>query len=87
MIKKSFRDTYNTGNLPVKKKGWMMDAQSNWPWHITHWDNWGDVSPKYLTVKDTFEGETQTKILGKEFKEIHPQVKTTGYEGVFYEAT
>lgn len=87
MIDKSFRVIHNTGQFPVKKKGWMMESGSNWPWHITHWDNWGDVSPKYLAVKDTFKGETQMKILGKEFKKIQLQVKPTGYDGVFYELT
>ena len=86
MIKKSFRVIYKAGKLPVKKKGWMMEDKSNWPWHITHWDNWGDVTPEYLTVKDTFKGETQIKILAKIFKDRSLQVKTTGDKGIIYEA-
>lgn len=88
MIEKSFRVIYHAGKLPVKKKGWMMEPKSNWPWHITHWDNWGDVIPEYLTDKKTgFNGESRMKILAKNSEDRSLQVKVNGYKGVLYELT
>ena len=63
MVNKSFRIIDIASTLQTKKKAWMRDFGSNWPWHITFWDNSWDCMPKYLKAKDIFEGESQVKIL------------------------
>jgi hypothetical protein len=63
MINKSFRVIDIASKLQIKKKAWMKESGSNWPWHITFWDHSSDRRPEYLTVKDTFEGDNQMKIL------------------------
>lgn len=63
MVNKSIRIIDIASTLQTKKKAWMRDFGSNWPWHITFWDSAWDCMPKYLKAKDTFEGESQVKIL------------------------
>ena len=67
MIANSFRVIDIASKLQIKKKAWMKEFGSNWPWHITFWDHSSELRPKFLTVKDTFEGDHQIKILSAGF--------------------
>ena len=70
MIKKSFRVIDIASKLRRKKMGWMKESGSNWPWHITFWDHSCDPRPEYLTVKDTFKGDNQMKILSEGYSYV-----------------
>ena len=70
MIRKSFRVIDIASKLRRKKMGWMKESGSNWPWHITFWDHSSDRRPEYLTVKDTFEGDNQIKILSEVYSYV-----------------
>jgi len=70
MIKQSFRVIDIASKLQIKKKGWMKDAGSNWPWHITFWDHQSECRPEYLRTKDTFEGDNQLKILSSDYSYV-----------------
>jgi hypothetical protein len=88
MIKKSFRVIDIASKLRRKKMGWMKESGSNWPWHITFWDHSSDRRPEYLTVKDTFEGENQIKILSEGYSYVGVSklsVKNTVDEDMKYE--
>jgi hypothetical protein len=90
MIKKSFRVIDIASKLRRKKMGWMKESGSNWPWHITFWDHSSDRRPEYLTVKDTFEGDNQMKILSKVYSYLGVsklRVNKIGDKGIIYEAT
>jgi hypothetical protein len=90
MINKSFRVIDIASKLQIKKKAWMKESGSNWPWHITFWDHSSDRRPEYLTVKDTFEGDNQMKILSKVYSYLGVsklRVHKIGDKGIIYEAT
>jgi hypothetical protein len=90
MINKSFRVIDIASKLQIKKKAWMKESGSNWPWHITFWDHSSDRRPEYLTVKDTFEGDNQMKILSKVYSYVgvsNLRVNKIGDKGIIYEAT
>ena len=90
MINKSFCVIYIASKLQIKKKAWMKDAGSNWPWHITFWDHHSECRPKFLTIKDTFEGGNQIKIRGEICSYLdlgRLRVNNTGNEGIIHEAT
>ena len=70
MIRKSLGVIDIANTLRRKKMGWMKESGSNWPWHITFWDHSSDRSPEYLTVKDTFEGDNQMKILSEDYSYV-----------------
>jgi len=70
MIEQSFRVIDIASKLRAKKKAWMKDAGSSWPWHITFWDHSSDVCPEYLNEKDTFEGDNQIKILSEDYSYV-----------------
>ena len=90
MIDKSFRVIDIASKLQTKKRAWMKDVGSSWPWHITFWDHSSELRPKFLTVKDTFEGDHQIKILSAGFIYLgvsQLRVNNTGDKGIIYEAT
>ena len=70
MIEQSFRVIDIASKLQTKKKGWMKDAGSNWPWHITFWDHQSECRPKFLEIKDSFEGDNQIKILSEVYSYV-----------------
>tara|TARA_R110002072_G_scaffold131532_1_gene271075 strand:+ start:446 stop:760 length:315 start_codon:yes stop_codon:yes gene_type:complete len=90
MINKSFCVIYIASKLQIKKKAWMKDAGSSWPWHIIFWDHSSDVCPEYLSEKDTFEGDNQIKLRGEVCSYLYVgnlRVNKTGDEGIIHEAT
>jgi hypothetical protein len=70
MIDKSFRVIDIASKLQIKKKAWMKDAGSSWPWHITFWDHHSECRPKFLAIKDKFEGGNQIKILSEVYSYV-----------------
>ena len=70
MIEQSFRVIDIASKLQTKNMGWMKESGSNWPWHITFWDHQSECRPKFLGVKDEFEGDNQIKILSEGFSYV-----------------
>jgi hypothetical protein len=70
MIEQSFRVIDIASKLRRKNMGWMKDAGSCWPWHITFWDHQSECRPKFLGVKDEFEGDNQIKILSEVYSYV-----------------
>ena len=70
MIEQSFRVIDIASKLRIKNMGWMKEAGSCWPWHITFWDHQSECRPKFLGVKDEFEGDNQIKILSEGFSYV-----------------
>jgi hypothetical protein len=90
MIDKSFRVIDIASKLQTKKKGWMKESGSNWPWHITFWDHSSECRPKFLGIKDTFEGDNQIKLREEVCSYLdvgNLRVNKTGDEGIIHEAT
>ena len=54
MIEQSFRVIDIASKLRRKNMGWMKEAGSCWPWHITFWDHSGELSPKFIVDKKIF---------------------------------
>ena len=95
MIDKSFRVIDIASKLRRKNMGWMKEAGSCWPWHITFWDHSSERSPRFIVDKKMFgwiiperitmlhlSTETKGKLLAKLVK-----VNNTGDKGIIYEAT
>ena len=70
MIANSFRVIDIASKLQIKKKAWMKEFGSNWPWHITFWDHQSECRPKFLGIKDAFEGDKQLKILSEDYSYV-----------------
>ena len=54
MIDKSFRVIDIASKLRRKNMGWMKEAGSCWPWHITFWDHSSERSPRFIVDKKMF---------------------------------
>jgi|TARA_B110000902_G_scaffold99917_1_gene118121 hypothetical protein len=90
MIDKSFRVIDIASKLQTKNMAWMKEAGSCWPWHITFWDHQSECRPKFLGIKDEFEGDNQIKLRGEVFSYLdvgNLRVNKTGDEGIIHEAT
>ena len=52
MIEQSFRVIDIASKLQTKNMGWMKDAGSSWPWHITFWDHQSECRPNLINMMD-----------------------------------
>jgi|TARA_B110000240_G_scaffold69283_1_gene78839 hypothetical protein len=51
MIEQSFRVIDIASKLRRKNMGWMKEAGSCWPWHITFWDHSSECLPIFIVDK------------------------------------